>query len=266
MLICVNTNHADISLYRMFERCHFKRTKSVKQLFVLAFTATVVGWLGAGCEEQAGPQTAKDRTAQRTNRAARAAQRKSRPAKATNEIRAGTIGYLDAKNGFRDVTFGQSETSITDLVEATRDEARQLKTCMRSGETMSLHGVPLERVEYRFYRGELYAIQLDWKIEHADSAVNQPPTTDISIYCAQEFGKPRSSRVSKDGTHYVWHGRRVEIVLSESLLPGVADPAKRDSWALPPTTTGRMLIRNLLLSRAAQAGVASHPMQTTNGL
>jgi hypothetical protein len=224
----------------------------MKQFVILTCLAGVAGWLCTGCDDRPPSPTAKKRT---TNVVRVAKSTPAKTAKPKKEILPGTIDHLDASNGFRNVTFGQPDTNITDLVETSRDEARQLRTCTRSGEIMSLHGVPLERVEYKFYRGELYAIQLNWKIAHADSALSQPPATDISVYCAREYGAPQIHRVSKDGTHYGWRGRRVEIVLTESLLPGVATPGK-GGWALPPTTTGRMVIRNLALSRAAGVGLA----------
>jgi len=148
----------------------------------LTCLAGVAGWLCAGCDDRPPPPTAK----QRTTNVVRVAKSKPKPAKPKKKILPGTIDYLDAKNGFRDVTFGESEIDIANLVEASRDEARDMKTCTRSDETMSFQGVPLERVEYDFFRGELYAVQLNWKIAHADSALSQPPTTDISVYCAQD--------------------------------------------------------------------------------
>jgi hypothetical protein len=234
----------------------------MKQFVILTCLAGVAGWLCTGCDDRPPSPAARKQT---TNVVRIAKSTPAKTAKPKKEILPGTIDHLDASNGFRDLTFGQPDTNIPDLVETSRDEARQLRTCTRSGEIMSLHGVPLERVDYRFYRGELYAIQLNWKIAHADSALSQPPTTDISVYCAQEYGAPRVRRVTKDGAQYIWRGRRVEIVLTESLLPGVANLTK-GGWAIPPTTTGRMAIRNLALSRAAEARLADKPAQDTNGL
>lgn len=231
----------------------------MKRIISLTCIAGVVGWLCSGCDDGHAPPTSRIRPSKVVHRGW------SKPAKPKKEILPGTVAYLDSRNSFRDVTFGELETNIPNLVEASRDEARRLTTCTRSNETMSFQGVLLEQVEYNFFRGELYAIQLKWKIAHVNSTLSQPPTTDISVYCAQEYGAPRSHRMSKDSAHYAWRGRRVEIDLTESLLPGLADPGK-GGWVLPPTTTGRMLIRNLALSRAAELSLIANPTQHTDDL
>lgn len=235
----------------------------MKRVIILTCVAAVAGWLGIGCDEPVPPVT-KKRPHPRTNRVARVTTSKPRPVKLAKEIRPGTIAYLDAKNGFRDVTFGEPETKIAQLVEASRDEARQLKTCTRLNETMSLHGVPLERVEYKFFRGELYAVEIEWQVSHADAVLNRPPATDLSVRCASEYGPPRRHRMTKEGTRYIWRGQRVQLDLTESLLPGVADLVN-GGWAIPPTTAGSLLIRNLALSRAAEAGFKSRPVQGSDG-
>jgi len=112
----------------------------------------------------------------------RVAKAKPRPAKPKKEALPVTVSFLDEKNGFRDVKFGESETKIANLVGTSRDETRGLRTCIRSDEMTSLHGVPLERVEYRFFRGELYAVELSWRIAYANSTSSEPPTTDMSVF------------------------------------------------------------------------------------
>ncbi len=254
-----NTGAAENTLFRMLACCHFKRAMPMRSLIIFTCLAAVAGWLGAGCDQPVSP-VARKKAQPQTNRITRATAPK--PAEPPKEIRIGTIDYLDAQNGIRDVTFGQTDKSIPNLVETSRDDARQLKTCTRSDETNSLHGVPLKRVEYKFFRGELYAMQFEWKIAHPDSTLGRPPTTDLSGQLAAAYGAPRKHHVTQDGTDYIWRGRRVEINLSESLLPGVADVVK-GGWAIPPTTSGLMVIRNLALSRAAESSLAAKPGQTS---
>lgn len=254
-----NTGATENTLFRMLACCHFKRAMSMRRLVSLTFLAAVAGWLGAGCDQPVSP-VARKKAQPQTNRVSRATAPK--PAKPAKAIRTGAIDYLDAQNGIRDVTFGQTDKSIPNLVETSRDDARQLKTCTRSDEAKTLHGVPLTRVEYKLFRGELYAMQFEWKLVHPVNTFDRPPTTDLSVHLAAEYGAPRKHHVTKDGTDYAWRGRRVEINLTESLLPGVADVVK-GGWAIPPTTTGLMLIRNLALSRAAESGVAAKPDQTS---
>src|SRR5512139_2547285 len=106
--VCVNTNDEDMTLSRVHSRCQFKRMKPIVMLTCLA---GVAGWLGAGCDDPRPPATAKKQT---TN-VVRVAKSRPAPAKPKKEILPGTIDYLDAKNGFRGVTFGQPETSIANL-------------------------------------------------------------------------------------------------------------------------------------------------------
>jgi len=80
------------------------------------------------------------------------------------------------------------------------------------------------------------------------------PRLTCRFFCAEEYGKARTHQIDKDGTLYTWRGLRVEVILTESLVPGQAAPENR-GWALPPTTMGRRLIRNLALSRMAQEDI-----------
>lgn len=233
---------------------------------VLACAALFVVGLFVGCDAPPPPpapkkQTARSRTG--TNDVRTAAVRTPRPrtvkprtTRLPKEALPGTIQYLDAGNGFRDVTFGQTDTEIGDLVVTSQDDARHLKTCVRSGDDLTLHGVPVESIEYRFHNGQLYAVLVQWNLPHADSASRRPPTTDLALHFAGEYGPARSARTGRDEVQYVWRGRKVELMIYEALFPGLPRHLA-DGWVAPPTTTGRLLIRNLALARAAETARAA---------
>src|SRR5690349_12179156 len=114
--------------------------------FVVLVTLASASLMIAGCGKHAPPPVAKKKQfPPRTNRVAHVAVPKPKPVK---PVHLGTIEYLDAKNGFRDLTFGQQETNIVTMVETSRDDARELMTCIRSNEILTLHDIPMERIEY----------------------------------------------------------------------------------------------------------------------
>jgi hypothetical protein len=212
----------------------------------------------------------KERRTQRTNAVAAP----KRPTKTTQPvetpqpkpaIKPGKISYLDYKNGFRDVCFFQQESSFTNLVLRTQDDQRQLKTFMQSGEELSLGGVPLERVEYHFFKGQLYLILIEWRVEQKDGAQKAPPAATLAPFCTSLYGPPDRHAKKKGETELRWRGQRVELTLSESVIPGVRDKIN-GGWAIPPTASGQMVIENIALRKALAATLVSATERRKDGL
>ena len=64
---------------------------------------------------------------------------------------------------------------------------------------------------------------------------------------------------------YEWCGKKVEVLLNEMRLPGVPNPAKA-GWAIPPTSSGQMILGSIALRQEAKALVANQSVQSLNGL
>jgi hypothetical protein len=182
---------------------------------------------------------------------------KARPSKGA---RPGTSAYLDLKNGFRDVAFGASETSFNDLVLIDAEQAQQLKTYTRTSDVLSLDGMPLESIEYTFFKGQFFRVTLRWKIEHPESPEFEPRINDLARDCSDLYGHPRQLTRREDGVYFVWRGRKVEIILDGFNRAGLTNVVKK-KWDIPPTETGKMTILDLSLRRDADMAAAAGEVQ-----
>lgn len=169
----------------------------------------------------------------------------------------GTPAYLDAKNGFRDVTFGMTSDRIPGLVLLEEDASHQLKTYTRPNEDLQLGKLPLTKIEYTFFENKLCQVTLYWNLTYPASTLRVPPTTDLAGNCARLYGHPAKRSTTKDSTYFVWRSKKTGLMLTELRLPGVVDQIRGD-WALPPATAGEMVIYSQPLRRNASALIASH--------
>jgi hypothetical protein len=185
---------------------------------------------------------------------------------ASPNITAGSAKHLDFKNGFRDVVFGQQESSISGLVLKSQDEQRQVKRFTRTGEELSLGGVPLESIEYSFFKGQLYQVLITWRIEQKEPAQKAPPAVTLVPFCSSLYGPPRHHVLNKkEGTELRWSGKRVELTLWESVIQGVKDPVK-GGWAIAPLASGVMIMDNIDLRKSLGATLASATEARKDGL
>ena len=184
---------------------------------------------------------------------------------AKEEAAPGTLRYLDAKNGFRDVKFGESEKDIPNLILKSSDDARGLKTYTRSDETLSFNGVPLKSVEYTFLKGELFQVVAKWSVEEKGAVLKNSATTSLAPFCASLYGPARRHAAKKDSAEYVWRGKQVELILNETHLPGVPD-AVHGGWAIAPSTKGEMLVESIDRRKALNAQMASANGEKKDGL
>jgi hypothetical protein len=177
----------------------------------------------------------------------------------------GTLPYLDAKNGFRDVVFGQSEQDIPNLVLKNFDEAHGLKTYTRSGENLFLNGVPLQSIEYTFLKGELFSVVAKWSAEDKRAVLKNASITSLAPFCSSLYGPAKRRSITKDSAEYVWRGKHVELILNETHLPGVPDKI-HGGWAMAPSTRGAMLIQSIDRRKTLGAEMASSNSEKKDGL
>ena len=190
-----------------------------------------------------------------------------KPPKPVKPLEVGTTDYLDSKYGFRDAAFGQPEGDFSNLVLKEKDEVNQVAIYTRSGDVLDLEGVPLQTIEYIFFKNQLVRVILRWRITYRESVVTLPPSTDVAIRCTSLYGRPKRQLRQKDMTQYNWKGQKISILLDEFRLPGVADIYKNKSgWAIPPITTGQMIIESIALRQEADTFAANQALQKQNGL
>ena len=222
----------------------------------------------AGCRrtertERQAPQ--KARKAQRTNTVAAVKVKRPVRTRSAPAVAPGSIKYLDCKNGFRDVVFGQQESNLTSLVLVRQDVLRQVKTFTRAGEELSLGSVPLDSVEYNSFQGQLYQVLIKWRMEQKNPALETAPAVTLAPFCASLYGPPQRHLVRKTGTELKWRGRRVELTLTETVIPGVPDKLN-GGWAITPAVTGIMIVENIELRKALATMVASGKEFRKDGL
>lgn len=237
-------------------------------IFIIGVAAIVIGLAGGalfgGCNkvQHIHGTTARKQPPPLMRKVAPASPQPSKPAK---EILPRTVEYLDMKNGFRDAIFGQWDTNFSNLVLKEQDDTRQLKTYTRPDDVLSLASVPLESIEYAFFKGQLYKIVLTWKVQHEESVVTKATSTDIAPYCASLYGPPTQHHIQKDQVGFAWRGRKVNLLVTEFLTPGVVNLVS-GGWSLPPTTEGRMIFESIPLRQAEEAYAASQSFRSQDGL
>ncbi len=236
--------------------------RTIDWLFIIGVGAIVIAGIGTiffgGFHKKQQPMPARKQPPPVVRKIAPS---KLQPAKPSKEILPGTIEYLDMKNGFRDAIFGRWDTNFSNLVLKGQDPERQLKTYTRAGDDLSLEGVPLNSIEYTFFKGQLCKVSLTWKREYPDNAINIPPTTDISVSIAHLYGPPTRHQSKREFVDNTWRGRKAEILLTEFLSSGVADLVN-GGWSSPPTTTGQMVFQSIPLLHAEEAYVASQSFRS----
>ena len=235
----------------------------MKRLLSSTLILVAVGLLMTGCKKSAPPPP----KAKKQTKIALKPEPKPKVIKLPKEkeTRLGTIGYLDSKNGLRDVTFGVASDIVPGLVLVEEDEGKQLRTYVRSNDDLSLGDMPLTKIEYTFFEDKLCQVTLYWNLTYPDNTLRMPPTTELAGQCTMLYGRPAKRSTTKDSTYYVWSGKKVGLMITELRLPGVDDQIRGD-WGVPPTTTGEMVIYSQPIRRNATALIASSAAKISEGL
>ena len=149
----------------------------------------------------------------------------------------------------------------------SQDETRQTKTFTRSGDDLSLDGVPLETIEYSFFQGQLLEVQLRWNLEHRDNASATPPSSDVSTYCTSHYGPPTKNIIARNSIEYVWRGQQSRTRHRSSCACRAWHDKVNGGWAIPPETDrpdGHPQPPARLAPR--RIGVICEPSEKENGL
>jgi len=241
----------------------------MKTLFQILLVASIA--LLAGCKGK--PKSNPPSRPPVTNEAAAypeaGFEQTGRPAKDSaakeKDAEAGTKGYLDTKNGFRDVTFGKPDSEFQNLVLKSTDDRRGLKTYARTGDEMMMDGIPLSTIEYTFLKGRLFQVVVKWTVEEKDAVLNNSPTKSLAPFCASLYGPAKHHLLKKEAAEYLWRGKQVELLLNETRLSGVPDTI-HGGWALAPSTRGSMIIEDMELRKSLAAETASANGEKKDGL
>lgn len=126
--------------------------------------------------------------------------------------RAQSLDDLDEKNGFRDVTFGQTIATVGGLIPLSKSPANSRKY-QRPADVLKIDGEPLKSITYTFYRGLLSAVVVKYTTAAARAKLLQ------SLQLAYGYGVDSTLAAGPAGT--IWLGKNVGMVLGNAgELPG----------------------------------------------
>jgi hypothetical protein len=118
----------------------------------------------------------------------------------------GSITYLDARGGFRDVAFGRPLSAYPEMRLIKNDG--DLKMYCRDRDALSLGAATLTSIRYGFYKGHLLEVWLFTK-EHLNS--------QAALAALQEaYGKGRKPNQFLE--IYMWSGTRVHLTYQEQVF------------------------------------------------
>ena len=220
-----------------------------------------------GCKEKPTPPPKSTPRPVKKAVKAETATQINKPAHQLRGIEPGSLSYLDAKDGFRDVRFGIASSNMDNLVLIQENTDNKSKIFTRIGDELMLNDVPLETIEYTFFEDKLCQVVLKWNVISTNEQNPRPQPTKIPIIVASVYGRPTRRTQNKDENLYVWNGRKVGVMIDEIFLSGVKDVINQgDSWKIPPTTVGKMLIYSRQLDRQATAENAAEVTPESGGL
>jgi hypothetical protein len=149
-----------------------------------------------GSSPQGPPVTAKAPSTRPSEPAAG-----TQPTTAPPEPEPGSLAYLDAHNGFRDLTFGEPPTPR--MVLTNEVGAKQYYT--RLDEDLSLGDAQLEQLIYGFYKERLQTVILQTK-----GAANSRACLEALQHLYGLGAQPDPSRL-----RYTWRGSQVSVSYQE---------------------------------------------------
>jgi hypothetical protein len=129
----------------------------------------------------------------------------TRPVPALREPAPGSLTYMDFKNGFRDVTFGDPPTS--DMV--LKEDAGDAKYYIRPHDALSLGGAPLQSITYGYYKG-----RCKWLVLATKGRVNSRAMLKV---VRQASGPGYQGQGTPYLQQFAWFGSRVSGTYTEHL-------------------------------------------------
>jgi hypothetical protein len=107
----------------------------------------------------------------------------------------GSLAYLDARNGFRDLTFGDPPQQGMRVVEDHGDT----KYYTRPSDDLTIGGAKIKEISYGFYKGRLYSVLIE-----TEGLLNSRALLEV---LQQAYGT--GSRPNRFMDEYMWDGSRV---------------------------------------------------------
>jgi hypothetical protein len=133
----------------------------------------------------------------------------AQPSVTPREPSPGSLAYLDYKNGFRDLTFGDPPKAGMVL----REDSGDSKCYLRPSDDLSIGGAELSEIVYGFYKNRLHAVRM---ITRGYS--NSRALLDV---LRQAYGPPR--RPNQFMENYRWRGSMVTVTYDENSITREAD-------------------------------------------
>lgn len=233
-------------------------TNTIRLAFISALSIALV----TGCEKSQPPPAQKAKAARPPKPVAK---RIAKPSKTAPSPNPGTVQYLDYNNGFRNLVFGQQESSMTNLVLKFVDATRQLRTYALEDDALVIEGTPLKSIEYSFFKGRLFQVRATWQRPPKTGVLSIATPSGVATTCSSLYGRPKHRSARQHGEVYIWRGKEVALILNEIIIPGVPD-SLTGGWAIPPVTRGSMVMESLPLRKEMQLLVASAKAQSPDGL
>jgi hypothetical protein len=128
----------------------------------------------------------------------------------------GSLKYLDARNGFRDVTFGTPLSQYPDMELA--EDSHGIQTYKRPHENLQIGTIAVQQIGYSFYKNQLYAVIVIVKgslnssalletLTHAYGAGTQPNPYMKHYFWAGQivYGSYTENSIAQDGQFVVWN-------------------------------------------------------------
>jgi hypothetical protein len=130
---------------------------------------------------------------------------------APTEPSPGSLAYLDARNGFRDLKFGDPPLQGMRLVEDHGD----MKYYTQPSDDLTIGNAKIKEISYGFYKGRLSTVLLQ-----TDGLINSRALLEV---LRQAYGS--GSRPNRFMDRYLWDGSRVLLYYDEK-------PISNDAIAL----------------------------------
>ncbi len=129
----------------------------------------------------------------------------------------GSLAYLDARYGFRDLKFEQSITTCKDMALLEDDGDLKFYTC--KNDSLEQGGARLLRIEYGFYKGKLANVTI--------TASDDANAATLLKSWEADYGPGRKS--PRNNNKLYWFGQKVLV----DYLPSPTGPASLGMWSKP---------------------------------
>lgn len=140
-------------------------------------------------------------------------------------VEPGSTAYLDWKNGFRDLRFGDPPSTLGTESQCRRDEQGHKDLCRRSGDRLRIGKARVEKIEYAFFQQQLWYVAIQ----------SSKDCGQLKLAIDAAYGEPTRTRREADWDEYEYEGQRVH--------------ARFIDWEPPFAKDCKLTIRSLKVQR-----------------